>query len=142
MNFKGMNIVEFKFIIALSACVLFFSASTSVANSQDVAIVHACHFDISTFVPITTTNVDSECAEKWTIADEVKIARLTKLFRPARKKTFDEVNVRVDVVLDSQHYFIDSNGVVKAGTRLYTVDKNEFGEFRKSLGQTEVNNPQ
>ena len=141
MNFKGINIVGYKFFIALSAFGLCSSVPMSIANGNEVAIVHVCHFEISTFVPITTENVDSECTEKWTIADEVKIARLTKLFTRARKKKFDEVNVRVDVVLDSQHYFIDSSGVVKAGTRLYTVDKNEFGEFRKALGQTEIYNP-
>jgi hypothetical protein len=124
------------------AALLFCSLiSSGVAFGGEVATVHFCPFNLSTFVPLTTSAIMKGCMEKWTITDESKIARLTQLLSQGHKHKFDEEMVRVAAIVGGQTYFIDSYGVVKNGARSYKIDKKQFLEFRDSLSANEVEKP-
>ncbi len=82
-----------------------------------------------------------DCAEKWTITNESKVARLTQLLSQGHKHKFDEEMVRVAAIVGGQTYFLDAYGVVKKGAMSYRIDKKQFLEFRDSLNSNEIEKP-
>ena len=100
----------------------------------EMATVYFIPFEVETYIPITEATIASLAWEKWTISSESQTSGLIALLDHGDEGEFDGGRVRGLVVLKSQTFFLDADGVVTVNGRSGTkIDKNMFVKFRNSL---------